>query len=90
MDFSSLDIPLDVALGPVRMHAFKRLAVGDATALGDAPASSLPLLFGLVRRMLAARLGSAYKRTPFFDAATGKPAAEPHRLTDEERSRLPR
>ena len=35
-----------------------------------------------------ARIGGSYKRSPFFDAASGMPVLAPHVLTKAERERL--
>lgn len=73
------------SFGPVSMWNFTSGARGDPK-----PAqTSLIRLFGhVVGRSLAARFDGSYRRTPFFDLATGKPVAEPRRLSPAERARL--
>ena len=38
--------------------------------------------------LLAARIAGSYKRSPFFDAASGMPLIAPHVLTKAEREQL--
>jgi hypothetical protein len=46
------------------------------------------MVYGIFSRMLTARLSGLWRETPFFNAETGKPVAEPEVLTKEERARL--
>lgn len=48
----------------------------------------LRMAFGVFRRMIAARLGGRWRRTPFFDPDSGAPTVEPTVLTREQRARL--
>ena len=88
LDLAALESPVDEALGVVRARAFKRFATGDRSVINAMPGSFWPFLLGGIRRILGARLTGAYRSTPFFDES-GKPVTAPHRLTGEERSRLP-
>lgn len=44
------------------------------------------VVLALVRRMAGSRLSGAWKRTPFFDVATGEPVVTPQVLTREQRA----
>ena len=88
LDLDALDVPVHKALGPVRSRAFRKFALGDRTITNALPGSIWPFVFGGLRRMLRGRLTGAYRSSPFFDD-TGTPVSAPHRLTPEERSRLP-
>jgi hypothetical protein len=46
------------------------------------------VLLRVAARSLKARLDGGYRRNPFFDAATGKPVAEPQILPADERARF--
>ena len=88
LDLSALEVTDREALGLVRARVFKRFATGDRSVINAMPGSFWPFLLGGMRRILGGRLTGAYRSTPFFDSA-GQPVAVPHRLTQEERSRLP-
>ena len=88
VDLSALDVPVNKALGQVRARVFKRFTTGDRSVINAMPGSFWPFLLGGMRRILGALLTGAYKATPFFDSS-GRPIAEPHQLTQEERSQLP-
>ena len=88
LDISTVDVPVAEALGLVRARAFKRFTSGDRSVINAMPGSFWPYALGGIRRILGGILTGAYKVTPFFDDS-GRPIAEPHRLTREERSRLP-
>lgn len=88
VDLSALDVPVNKALGQVRARAFKQFTTGDRSVISAMPGSFWPFLLGGIRRILGALLTGTYKATPFFDSS-GRPIAEPYRLTQEERSRLP-
>ncbi len=46
------------------------------------------MVYGIFSRMLTARLSGLWRQTPFFDAETGQPVAEPEVLSKDERARL--
>ncbi len=46
------------------------------------------LIWGVFRRMGAARLSGKWKETPFFDPETGEPTVTPEIMPREERDRL--
>jgi hypothetical protein len=74
----------DDALGPVRAPVFPRFAKGGG-APPRAGRGALPRVFlQFVRLTLAARLRGDHRRSPFFDARSGAPAATPHVLSAEE------
>jgi hypothetical protein len=71
-------------LGPVKAR------VNTGTALGPVPQPNgrlvtLRAVLGLIGSLLAARIRGDQKRSPFFDAETGAPAAKARVLTLEER-----
>ena len=88
LDLAALEVPVHTALGPVRVRAFRKFALGDKSVVIALPGSILPFVIGGMRRMLGALLTGAYKSTPFFDGS-GVPVSEPRRLTEEERAQLP-
>ncbi len=88
LDLSAVEVPVDKALGLIRARAFRRFVTGDRSVINAMPGSFWPFLLGGIRRILGARLTGAYRSTPFFDES-GKPIVVPHRLTEEERPRLP-
>jgi hypothetical protein len=80
----------DETLGPARASVNARFAVGDRAQL-DAHDRAPPLmLLRFARILLMARLRGDQRRSPFFDAETGKPSATPHVLTPDELSSVER
>ena len=78
-------VPIERSFGPVTMR------VNTASATSPVAERSRGMLGGMVRfagTMLGARLGGSYKRSPFFDAASGMPVLAPHVLTKAEREQL--
>lgn len=66
------------------------LDVNTASAHVPVPPSRLRVavaLAGFAPRLLAARVGGAYRRTPFFRAPDGRPCAAPRVITRDERER---
>lgn len=77
---------LDSAFGPVRMRAVTKSAKGRVAATPAlAVAGTLALFAG---KLLRARLGGSYRRTPFFHPEQGTPVVAPKVLGKEERARL--
>jgi hypothetical protein len=78
------------ALGPVRGRGFAKSAKGGRDSV---PKDGLPDLVMLARvlvKLLNWRWRGDHKRSALFDAATGKPLAEPHVLDETEREDLRR
>jgi hypothetical protein len=78
------------ALGPIRGRAWAKSAKGGRAAV---PKDGMPDVFMVARvlaKMLRWRLRGDHKRSPFFDAATGKPIVEPRVLAESEREDLRR
>jgi hypothetical protein len=70
---------LDAVLGPVRMRVMARNATGDRGRLTAAhDGFPLSIYAGTVWRLLRWRLAGDHRRSPFFDAVSGRPIAEPH------------
>lgn len=80
--------PRDVALGPVRYRLMARFATGDRSGLQAHDRTPPALLLRLGRQILAARLRRDHLHSPFFDASTGAPVAEPTILSPEQLRRL--
>lgn len=70
-------------LGPIKTRAYVPQPNGKTKHENPAPA-----LFGLIRRLITARLTGRWRQTPFFDTATGTPTADPMVITREERAAL--
>jgi hypothetical protein len=70
--------PLAESFGPIRMWNHTAGARGEPKPVQTPIAR---LIGHIVRRTLGARLDGSYRRTPFFDLATGKPIAEPRVLS---------
>jgi len=82
--------PKNEVLGPIRARAFPESAKGGRHAV---PAGGLPMAYVMARAlwlMLRWRLRGDHRRSPLFDAATGRPIAEPRVLTVAEREELHR
>jgi len=69
--------------GPVRIKGFVPQPDGKTKTQGMAR-----MVVGLASLMFSAGLSGRWRQTPFFDADTGKPVAEPTLLSKEERRRL--
>lgn len=84
-----IDAP-PATLGPIRGRGFAKSAKGGAAAV---PKDGLPDLVMVARvlvKVIGWRLRGAHKRSPLFDAATGRPLAEPRVLDAAEREELRR
>lgn len=79
---------LEEALGPVRWRVEGRYARGAPA--GEAVHDRVPvrMILRVARLLLMARLKGDHKRSPFFDARTGKPVAVPQLLDEETLERL--
>lgn len=86
-----LDAPreaIDTMLGPIRGRVFREFATCEPSSLAPGvPMWRLMLRF--VRVLVLARLRGEQRRSPFFDASTGNPVAEPRVLSASEREQLP-
>jgi hypothetical protein len=82
-----IDAP-SAALGPIRGRGFAQSAKGGRAAV---PKDGLPDLLMVARvlgKLLYWRLRGDHKRSPLFDARTGRPLAEPRVLDESERQAL--
>lgn len=81
----------------VRTDLFEETeALGKVKAEANIPRAGKPsqnkgmarMVFGIFSRMITARLSGLWRQTPFFDAETGAPVAEPEVLSKEARAKL--
>ena len=70
-------------LGKIRAKAFIPASGKQSRTKGGGV-----MAWGILSRMITARLSGRWKETPFFDAETGKPVAAPELLSKEQRSKL--
>lgn len=70
-------------IGPVVSKAFAPRPGGKSKHEGISR-----MAWGVITRMLAARLSGRWRQTPFFDIETGKPVANPTIPSKEERAAL--
>jgi hypothetical protein len=78
-------VPIERSFGPVTLR------LNAASATGPVAERSHGIFGSAIRfigTMLGARIGGSYKRSPFFDAASGMPVVAPHVLTKAEREQL--
>ncbi|AHD00418.1 DUF6151 family protein [Leisingera methylohalidivorans] len=71
------------ALGKIRAKAFLPVTGKQTRTKGGGV-----LAWGILSRMITSRLSGRWRETPFFDAATGKPVAEPELLCKDQRAKL--
>lgn len=74
----------DALLGPVRARIFTRFAQPGGEAPGANARIPAAMIFRLLRIAITARLRGDHRRSPFFDAATGEPIANPRLLDDDD------
>ena len=80
--------PLAPSFGPVRLRVGVKTA--KARVDGTPMLATVAVMARFVKLLLGARLDGSYRRTPFFDAASGAPVRSPQVLTPPERQRLAR
>ena len=76
--------PVAETFGPVTMWGFTAGAKGEPKPAGT---SFLRIMARILPRTLKARFDGSYRRTPFFDVETGRPAAAPRVVSPDERAR---
>ncbi len=74
------------AFGPVRMRSGTKSARGSVEPTSAMSTAGMLALFAA--KLLRARLDGSFRRTPFFDVASGTPLVAPTVLAREERVRL--
>jgi hypothetical protein len=74
----------DAALGPLQAEVFTRSAHPGAATPGR-DRGMVRVATRMARIALLARLAGDHRRSPFFDAGTGRPVAAPEALTAQER-----
>jgi hypothetical protein len=84
-----IDAP-STALGPIRGRAWAKSAKGGRAAVPKDGAPDLVMVARMLTKVLRWRLRGDHKRSPLFDAATGKPLVEPRVLGEAEREDLRR
>jgi hypothetical protein len=78
-------VPIERSFGPVGM----RLNTASASSpVPERSRAALRTMTRIVGTLLGARIDGSYKRTPFFDAASGQPVMAPQVLTLAERAAL--
>lgn len=77
------DRSLDELLGPVTIRIMGRYAKGDRAALNAHDGFALSHFAGIVWKLLKWRIRGDHKRSPFFDAQTGRPLVAPRMIGDE-------
>ena len=80
----SSEVPLDEAFGPVRTWVNTKGASGDPKPKEEGVGRTIGWF---LRTALKARLNGDYKRSPFFNPATGAPIVTPRVLTSDPDSR---
>ena len=80
---ANMEPPRD-SLGPVSFRYKRDQALGRVEA---GPGNLLRYGLRTLSRIVRPRLDGSWRRTPFFDAGTGRSVAEPRVLTDQERAR---
>jgi hypothetical protein len=78
------------ALGPVRMRGFAHNAKGGRGAVPKDGLPNLVIFARVLAKLIGWRLRGDHKRSPLFDAATGRPLAQPRVLDEAEREELRR
>jgi hypothetical protein len=77
--------PVEASFGPVVMRGFTSGYRGEPK---PPQGSLLTLIRRLVGITFPARIDGSWRRTPFFDAASGRPVAAPRTLAADEHARL--
>lgn len=83
-------VSLDDRFGRPRMRVFARHARGDTSALGAHEGLPIGGILAVVGTLLRRRFAGDHRRSPFFDATTGRPVIEPYTLGGDERADLAR
>ncbi len=78
------DSAREADLGPVRARVNGRFATGDRTDLDAHARAPVSLIARFARIVLTARLRGDHRRSPFFDAETGRPRVQPVVLDESE------
>ena len=73
----------DAALGPIIARVFGSHAVGERDGLEAPDRAPFWLVLRILRQVLGWRLGGRHRKSPFFDARTGRPTAAPEVLAPE-------
>jgi hypothetical protein len=76
------------AFGPIRGRAFAASAKGGRAAVPNDGLPALVMVARVLAKLMRWRLRGDHKRSPLFDATTGKPLVEPRVLDGDEREAL--
>ena len=79
--------PRDALLGPVTSRVQGRFAVGGLPP-GAHPSAPVSVIARAITRLFRGFVAGAHRPSPFFDARTGRPVAEPEVLSVEQRRSL--
>ena len=84
-----IDAP-SAELGPVRGRGFAKSAKGGKDAVPNDGLPELVMIARVLAKVLRWRLRGDHKRSPLFDAVTGRPLVDPRVLDEAEREDLRR
>lgn len=84
IDEAAAGRPLDAVLGPVRARVYGRYAKGGRTELRAHDGVPVSEILRVAGRLLVWRLRGDHRRSPFFDARTGRPRSTPYVLNASE------
>ena len=84
-----IDAP-SAALGPIRGRGWAKRAKGGRAAVPKDGLPDVVMVARVLGKLLKWRLRGDHKRSPLFDAATGRPLVAPRVLADSEREELRR
>lgn len=76
---------IDSSFGPIKARINTRSATGNPKPPTH---GTFGAIFNILGRLIGARFSGDYKRTPFFDVASGTPIVTPIVMTPAERSKL--
>lgn len=72
VDWSAAGMNADDCVGPVRGRVYGRFAIGDTAGLDAHDTAPLGLILRVGWGIIKARLRGEHRRSPFFDAESGK------------------
>jgi hypothetical protein len=76
MDFKSMNVPKEKAIGPVLTHCMAKFAKGEVPKPNH-PKFPFNVTLKIVKMLLLGRLSKKYQPNQFYDLNTGLPVAKP-------------